>query len=192
MRPITHHELPALLSAIPPHSPFGPRDYAALILDQYTGLRVSELCGLNVGNVATRSGEPRELLDLPASLGKGGKGRVIPLHSAAQAAILAILRFNAARGFSTAPGAPLLVNRKGQFLPVRTFQHILQGYRQAADLSPEITCHSFRHHMAIELTRVCGNLQIVQLILGHERLETTRIYTRPSVQDMTSAVHRLA
>ncbi len=66
-----------LLGAINLASPFGPRDHAIIRLALYTGLRVSELTGLNVGHVFSNA--PRELLDLPASLAKGHRSRQVPL-----------------------------------------------------------------------------------------------------------------
>jgi site-specific recombinase XerD len=120
------------------------------------------------------------MLDLPAHLAKGRKARLIPLNTTAREMISLLVRFNQARGFSIAPEAPLLVNRYGKALSVRTFQHLVQRYREAAQLSSRITPHSFRHTLATELVRATGNVRVTQAILGHKRLSSTQIYVHPT------------
>ena len=183
MRVLTSSEIRLILRIIPPRSPFGVRDRAMLLLLLHTGLRVSEICGLTTADVF-HWGAPRKMLDLPAHLGKGGHARLIPLNATAREAVSHLLRFNQKRGFSIAPEAPLLVNRLGQALPVRTFQHIVQRYREAAQLSPRITPHAFRHTMATELVRTTGNLRIAQLVLGHRDLKTVQVYVHPSPAEL--------
>lgn len=187
MRVLTSSEIRFLLRAIPGRSAFGCRDRAMLILLLHTGLRVSEICGLTIGDVVQWSA-PRKLLDLPAHLGKGGHPRLIPLNASAREAISLLLRFNQSRGFSVAPEAPLLVNRRGQPLPIRTFQHLVQRYREAAQLSPRITPHAFRHTMATQLVQSTGNLRVAQAVLGHARLNTVQVYTHPTPGDLARAM----
>ena len=154
MRVLTPTEIRYLIRVIPLRSPFGVRDRAMLILLLHTGLRVSEVCGLRVFDVV-QWGAPRKMLDLPACLGKGGQARLIPLNTTARKMISLLLRFNLARGFSIAPEAPLLTNRCGKPLSVRTFQHLVQRYREAAELSSRITPHAFRHTMAVAVNEKC-------------------------------------
>ena len=187
MRVLTSSEIRLILRVISPRSPFGVRDRFMLVLLLHTGLRVSEICGLMVADVA-QWGAPRKMLDLPAHLGKGGHARLIPLNASAREAVATLLRFNQARGFSTAPGATLLVTRLGTALPVRTFQHLVQRYREAAQLSSRITPHAFRHTMATELVKSTGNLRVAQAILGHERVNTTQVYTHPSPAELERAM----
>ena len=187
MRVLTPSEIRSLLRSIPPRSPFGLRDRAMLILLLHTGLRVSEICGLTIGDVVQWS-VPRKMLDLPGHLGKGGYARLIPLNSSARQAVSQLLGFNQARGFSIAPEAPLLVNRQGQALPVRTFQHLVQRYREAAQLSSRITPHAFRHTMASDLVQSTGNLRVAQAVLGHARLNTVQVYTHPTPAELARAL----
>ena len=187
MRVLTSSEIRLILGIIPTRSPFGVRDRAMLILLLHTGLRVSEICGLTVRDVLQWS-SPRRMLDLPAHLGKGGSPRLIPLNTTAREAVATLVHFNHSRGFSTAPEAPLLVNRRGKALPIRTFQHLVQCYREAAQLSDRITPHAFRHTMATELVGATGNLRVAQAVLGHRRVNTTQVYTHPSPADLTQAM----
>ncbi len=77
MRILNNLAVSRLLSAINLASPFGPRDHALIRLALSSGLRVSELTGLNVGHVFSHT--PREWLDLPASIAKGHRSRQVPL-----------------------------------------------------------------------------------------------------------------
>jgi len=95
-------EMRQLVAAVDMTDPFGPRDRALLVFAFHTGLRVSELVGLNVCNVAV-NGVPRQALHVPSSLGKGGRERTIPLNETARAAVAAILALNRRRGLSVAP-----------------------------------------------------------------------------------------
>lgn len=187
MRVLTGTEIRQMLRVIPERSPFGPRDRALLILLLHTGLRVSEVCGLCVGDVVQWSA-PRKMLDLPKHLGKGGKARLVPLNATARGAVSRLVQFLQARGFSVAPEAPLLTNRRGEHLPVRSLQSIIQGYREAAQLSSRITPHAFRHTMATQLVRTTGNLRVAQAVLGHARLSTVEVYTQVTPDDLERAM----
>lgn len=179
-----------LLGAIRPNEPFGARDFALIVLDLHTGLRAAELCGLDVAHVASQHG-PREWLDLPAAIAKGGVGRRIPLNETARKAICQLLRYNSRHGFSVAPGAPLLVTRDHQRLSTRSLRDRIQRYRERVDLDIRISPHSFRHSLASRLARSCGNLRVVQQVLGHERLNTVEIYTHTDPQEMEDAMNQL-
>jgi len=183
-------ELRDLLRTLDPRSPFGSRDLAMLTLALHTGLRVSELVGLDVSHAASSHG-PRRTLDLPAGLAKGGSGRLIPLNQVARDAIAAILAFNERRGFSVAPDAPLLVNRHHQRLSTRYVQRLMESLRDRADLDVHATPHTLRHTFASQVARRHGNLRAVQALLGHRRLATVEIYTHVDRQELAEAVATL-
>ena len=127
-------ELKRLLGVIDPRTPFGERDLAWIILALHTGLRVSELVGLNVGHVLNTDGQPRKAFVLPGPLAKGKKSRLIPLNETARKAVATLVAFNRKRGFSVAPTAPLLVNRKHKRISARAARYVLEKYRDQADL----------------------------------------------------------
>lgn len=189
MRILDEEQVAQLLAVIPLRSPFGSRDHAMIRLALFTGLRVSELVGLDVGLVADGDGHPRLYLDLPAGLAKCRRSRQINLSDEARQAIADLLAFLVARGFSVAPDQPLLQNRHHQRLPVRTVQGLVQRYREMADLAIRATPHALRHSFASESARRAP-IRAVQLLLGHRSLETTQIYLHTQPEDLWAAVRR--
>lgn len=183
----TPEEARALLAAIDPRDPFAGRDRGLLVLAGHTGLRVSEPVGLDVADVALR-GTPRDAIHV---VGKGSHGRTIPLNAAARQAVRDILGFNARRGFSTAPGAPLLVGRGHGRVSVRLVQRLVVTLRERAGLDVPVTPHSLRHRFATTICQTTGNLRVVQKLLGHRRLTTVEVYTHPTRADLENAVATL-
>ncbi|MHB2017158.1 MAG: tyrosine-type recombinase/integrase [Candidatus Xenobia bacterium] len=190
MKVITPQELAQLLAAVDLRDPFGPRDHAMLRLCANTGLRVSELAGLNHHEVA-HSGQPRETLFVPNGIAKGGKHRIVPLNTPARQAIQHLLHFNQVRGFSTAPTAPLLVNRKHHRLSSRDIQRLAKALREKAGLAVPATPHSLRHLFASSVASTTGNLKVVQQLIGHQRLSSTEVYLHPTRDELAAAVARL-
>ena len=116
-----------LLGAINLRKPFGPRDHAFTRFALHTGVRVSELTSIDVGHVWS-NGAPRSWLDLPAPNCKGARSGQIPLNKSAQKAITELVQFLRARGFSTAPDAPLLTDRRHRRLPAREVQRYVERH----------------------------------------------------------------
>lgn len=189
MRLLDDLQIADLLGVIPLRSPFGARDHAMIRLALYTGLRVSELVGLDIGLVVDAHGNPRFYLDLPAGLTKCRRSRRVPLSEQARQAIADLSAFLLARGFCVEPDSPLLQNRHHQRLPVRTVQGILQKYREMADLSVRATPHTLRHTFASESARR-ASIRAVQLLLGHRSLESTQIYLHTQPDELWKAVQR--
>ena len=177
-----------LLSVIRPGEPFGARDHALIRFAVHTGLRSAELCGLNVGDVYTWDGFPREWLEV---VGKGGRQRQVPLNSAARQAVLDLVAFNRLRGFSLAGESPLLVTRCHRRLPIRSLRDLIQRYRERADLDVRCSPHTFRHSFASRLA-ACAPLPVVQAALGHARLSSTQIYSHVTPAQLAAGVARLA
>lgn len=169
-------ELKKLLAVINPKSPFGERDFAWIIFALHTGLRVSELVGLNVGHVFNKEGQPRKSLVVPGPIAKGKKSRLIPLNQTARKAISVLVAFNRKRGFSIEPDAPLLVNRKHKRLSARAARYVLEKYRDQADLDVPISPHSLRHCFGTAMMEKTS-ARVTQCALGHARLSTTARYT---------------
>ncbi len=184
---LSDREIRQLLGAIRLPSPFGGRDHAMLTLVLHTGLRVSELVGLDVHHVLVQ-GQPRQTLWLPADLGKGGKARAIPLNATARSAIFSLLGFLKKRGFSVAPEAPLLQNRFHRRLSGRDIQRLVKLLREAAGLDVPATPHTLRHAFASKVAQSHGNLRSLQQILGHNRLSSSQVYLHPTRDDLQDAV----
>jgi integrase/recombinase XerC len=147
------------------------RDRALLELLYATGVRVSELCGLDAADLDRGRGTIRVR-------GKGGRERVVPVGEAALDALDAAL---AAR-----PGAagPLFVNRRGGRLTPRSVHRIVRAAARAAGLARRVSPHTLRHTFATHMLDAGADLRLIQDLLGHSRLSTTQRYTHVSADHL--------
>lgn len=147
------------------------RDRLAMELLYGGGLRVSELVGLNYGDIDPADGVARVL-------GKGRKERLCPLGAVAAAVLK---KFRGEFAPRTGPGDPVLIAASGRRLNVRQVQLLLKRYLALADLPLELTPHKLRHSYATHLLNAGADLRLVQELLGHASLSTTQVYTHVSV-----------
>ncbi len=169
-RVLSVREVERLLGMADEGTPAGLRDRAMLELLYASGLRVSELIGLDVAHVNLAVGYLR-------CLGKGGKERIVPVGTPARQALLAYLergRPGLIRGRAT--GA-LFVNRSGRRLTRQGFWKIIKKYARRARLERPVTPHTLRHSFATHLIENGADLRSVQEMLGHADIATTQIYT---------------
>ena len=157
------------------------RNLAILLTLRHTGLRVGEICNLRLGDV-TISERKGQLL---VRAGKGNKDRVIPLNNDARQAIAAYLEVR-----PTVADGHLFIGQRGVPLQPQGVQQVVAKYAHRAGL-PEVTPHVLRHTFAKHVLDAGEDLATVQRLLGHERLETTAIYTQPTARDLEEAVRRL-
>jgi len=156
------------LLQIPPAGKWqGLRDRAILETFYSTGVRVSELAGLNLEDVDEISGTA-------IVRGKGKKERLCPIGKHALTAIQTYLKQRPQK--LKVPYA-VFVSQKGGRLTVRQIDRLLQRYVKAAGLPVEISPHSLRHTFATHLLDRGADLRSVQELLGHSSLATTQIYT---------------
>ena len=154
------------------------RDDAVLELLYGAGLRVAELCGLNLGDVDHRSG-------LVTVWGKGGRQRRVPLGEPALAAVAAWERWGReAMTTADSPDDALFLNRRGRRLGPRDVRRIIDR-RASSPTHP----HALRHTFATHLLDNGADLRVVQELLGHADLTTTQVYTHVS-RDRLRAVVR--
>ena len=179
-----------LLGAVNLKKPFGPRDHAMIRFGLNTGVRVSELVAINVGYVWS-NGAPRSWLDLPAPNCKGARSGQIPLNKCAQKAITELVQFLHARGFSTAPNAPLLTDRRHRRLSARQVQRCIQQCREIAGLDIRVTPHSLRHSFISRLVEQGANLGQAQHLGRHRLIITTQIYVHAQPDGLVDAVNLL-
>lgn len=147
------------------------RDRLTMELLYGGGLRVSELVGLDYGQIDFTSGVARVL-------GKGKKERLCPIG---RVALAVLVKWKTDYARETGPTAPVLVNAKHERLQVRQVQLLLKRYLALADLPLELTPHKLRHSYATHLLNAGADLRLVQELLGHVSLNTTQIYTHVSV-----------
>lgn len=167
---LSTHEVERLLAAPAETDPIGARDRAMLELLYATGLRVSELVGLKLGDV-------QALVGCVRTLGKGRKERVVPVGEAALAELEVYLR-SARALLEKKSGSPyLFLNRSGRGLTRQGFWKIIKRRALQAGIRKNITPHTLRHSFATHLLENGADLRAVQAMLGHADISTTQIYT---------------
>ena len=179
------YEVEALLAAPDAMDPQGQRDLAILEVLYASGLRVSELVGLNLRNVDLQHGELRVW-------GKGAKERVALLGEPACRALRRYIRegrLELIKGNRETNA--LFLNRLGSRLSTRSVNNILDRYAKLAGLERRVTPHVMRHTFATHLLDGGADLRTVQELLGHADLSTTQIYTHVS-QARAKEVYRKA
>ncbi|MDO5677902.1 MAG: site-specific tyrosine recombinase XerD [Propionibacteriaceae bacterium] len=168
----------------------GLRDAALLELLYGTGARVSEICALDVDDVAHAVTAPEAGIKL---LGKGGKERVVPLGSYAIKAVADYLvRARPALAEAGKKHTPaLLLNQRGARLSRQSSWAIIQRAAQGAGVDAEVSPHSLRHSFATHLLDGGADLRVVQELLGHSSVATTQIYTLVTIEHLRE-VHAAA
>lgn len=189
-KPLSETEVGRLLDAVVGDDAIARRDRAILELMYATGMRVSELCGLSLGD-----------LDLDDTMvrvfGKGAKERIVPFGAPTYRALGAWLSPDgrgvlvpqkwARRGDSEA----IFLGRRGGRLGRQHVWLILQGYGERCGLADRLSPHVLRHSCATHLLDHGADLRIVQELLGHASIATTQIYTKVS-QERLWEVYRQA
>ncbi|MET3696189.1 tyrosine recombinase XerD subunit [Bacillus oleivorans] len=167
-------EVEALLSAPNKGDAFALRDKAMLEVLYATGLRVSELIGLDAGDVHTMLGFVR-------CIGKGNKERIVPLGSKAKEALEEYLEKGRHRLIKNKNRTEaLFLNHHGNRLTRQGFWKILKQIASSVGIEKTITPHTLRHSFATHLLENGADLRAVQEMLGHADISTTQIYTHVS------------
>jgi len=146
------------------------RDRAMLELLYASGMRVSELVSLNLGDVDLENGYVR-------CLGKGSKERFIPIYQQSSLLVKEYVEENRPQLAHNKDEKALFLNLRGDRLTRQGFWQILKGYAKSANLEVEVTPHTLRHSFATHMLSGGADLRSVQELLGHANISTTHIYT---------------
>ncbi|MGB5111008.1 MAG: tyrosine recombinase XerC [Mycobacterium sp.] len=192
--PKAHRTLPAVLrqdqaldamdalnSGAQQGDPLALRDRLIVELLYATGIRVSELCGLDIDDVDSS----RRVLRV---LGKGNKERIVPFGEPAEDALAAWLTTGRPELVTPTSGAALLLGSRGGRIDQRQARTVVHETMAAVDGAPDIGPHGLRHSAATHLLEGGADLRVVQELLGHSTLATTQLYTHVTVARLR-AVH---
>jgi integrase/recombinase XerC len=185
---LSAEDLGRLFDAPPADTPMGLRDRAILETMYSAGLRVSEVVGLDDGD-----------LDFDAAIlrvrGKGRKERLAPVGSYATRALERWLHVRKLAPsektvLTPFPSTPVFVNKYGRRLTTRSVGRMLEKYLKVAGLDRRTTPHSLRHSFATHLLDRGADIRSVQELLGHKSLVTTQIYTHVSTTALREVYER--
>ncbi len=179
---LTEDDLARLLQTPPADTPLGLRDRAILETLYSAGLRVSELTGLDLGDVDTDSG-------LVTVRGKGKRERIALLGPQA---LEALGHWLACRQTLARPRSKdaVFLNKNGTRLTARSVGRLLEKYLALAGLDPETSPHTLRHSFATHLLDRGADIRSVQELLGHRSLGTTQIYTHVTTTRLHDSYQR--
>jgi integrase/recombinase XerD len=176
---LSEEEVGSLLSAVTGQGPAQRRDRAVLELLYGTGMRISELTGLSLADVATDE-------QLVRVLGKGNKERLVPLGRYARRALDTWLQPGGRpamvnrKGVRRADSAALFLNFRGGRLTRQGAWGIVRQYGRRAGLDGKLTPHVLRHSCATHMLDHGADIRVVQELLGHASIATTQVYTKVS------------
>ena len=162
----------------------GFRDHAMLELLYATGIRVSELIGLNVEDVNLTVGFIR--------CTSHGKERIIPLYTAAVKALREYMEKIRPRIIVDENQQALFVNMSGERMSRQGFWKIIKYYQEKAEINKDITPHTLRHSFAVHLLENGADLRSIQEMLGHADISSTQIYThviQKQLKDVYNKAH---
>lgn len=177
---LRHDEVTAVLADDGDHSPTGLRDRAVLELLYATGVRVGEMCGLDIDQV---DGDRRVV----RVHGKGGRERSVPMGEPAERQVLAWLRDGRPYLAVEHSGPALFLGVRGRRIDPRTVRRIVHRRLGELEHASATGPHGLRHTAATHLLEGGADLRSVQEYLGHSSLSTTQIYTHVSVDRVRRA-----
>ena len=179
---LTSREVELFLEQPDPTDAKGCRDKAMLELLYATGIRVSELIGLNLDNINLSAGFIR--------CANRGKERIIPLYQAAVRALQNYLDRVRPQMVEHPDEKALFVNMSGERMSRQGFWKIIKHYQEKAGIQKDITPHTLRHSFAAHLLENGADLHSIQEMLGHADISSTQIYTQVVSQKLKDVYNK--
>jgi len=175
-------QIEKLIAAPDLSKPTGLRDRAMLEVLYASGLRVSELCRLGIGDLNAEMGVLR-------TTGKGNKQRLVPVGKEAIGTVRSYLESGRSALLKRRASRYLFVTARGGCLTRQAFWKLLAGYGRKAGIFHGLTPHVLRHSFATHLLEHGADLRVIQELLGHASISTTEVYTHVAGQRLRE-VHR--
>lgn len=188
---LTTEEVEKIMNGIKIDTPAGYRNRTILELLWATGMRISELSGLNFGDLNLENNEI-------TVFGKGAKERIVLISDKAKEYLESYIntaRPLVAKGFTLEPitdSTPVFINNTGYRLQNKTVRNVINSVVESIELPKHVTPHMFRHSFATHLIENGADLRVVQELLGHASISNTQIYTHVStkhLQDVFEHAH---
>ncbi len=167
---LTEQEIEALLAAPDTGNAYGLRDKAMLELMYASGLRVSELINLELGQIDVRLGVLKVL-------GKGNKERLVPVGEQALDSLADYMKTGRHELLSQTNSSHLFLSKRGSGMSRQAFWQLIRRYATLAGIRTKVSPHTLRHAFATHLLNHGADLRTLQMLLGHADLSTTQIYT---------------
>lgn len=186
-RTLTTSEQEAVLRVSAAH----PRDHAIFSMALGTGLRLGEIVGLNVGDVFTPDGRPRQRVRVCAEIAKGGRAGDVFLPDRLVAKLARLWAYKVERGEALAPGAPLFCSQAGGRISKRRVQVAWHAWQTVAGFDRLYGFHALRHAAVTNLYRASRDLFLAQRFARHASPLTTIVYTHPSDEELRERVREM-
>ncbi len=183
---LTEQEIEQILNNMRIETPAGYRNRAIIELLYATGMRISELSGLNFGDLNLENNEIRVL-------GKGQKERIVLVSNRAKDFLnnyIKMARAMIAKDIKlpeVTENTPVFINKTGYRLQPQTVRNAINDVVEKIQLPKEVTPHVFRHSFATKLLENGADLRVVQELLGHASISNTQIYTHVSTERLKTA-----
>jgi len=176
---LTEADVEALLNAPDVEDSLGLRDRAMLELLYASGLRVSELVGLKLGEISLAQGVVRVF-------GKGGKERLVPMGEECLEWLQQYLSEARPALLKGKIDEAVFVTTRGAAMTRQAFWYLIKRYAQQAGINSSLSPHTLRHAFATHLLNHGADLRVLQMLLGHSDLSTTQIYTHVARERLKS------
>ena len=183
---LSEDDVASLIAAVTGHDPIARRNRAVLEVLYGTGVRISELVGLSLGDVDVEGGSLRVF-------GKGAKERVVPLVGMARAAVAEWLApsgrgaLEPERWARRGDAEAVFLNARGGRLSRQGAWGVVRKHGERVGLGDRLTPHVLRHSCATHLLDHGADIRVVQELLGHASISTTQLYTLVSTERLRSA-----
>jgi len=180
---LTKKEIGRLLSEPDLENPLGLRDRAIIELFYATGIRVSELCNLTLGDIDLAGGELR------VNQGKNQKDRIVPVGEYARD-FLELYLHEARPKLAPSTQAILFVTKNGRRFAGTNMSYLISRYGRKAGLKKGTNPHALRHTCATHLLQGKADIRHIQEMLGHASVATTQLYTKVEIADLKKVLKR--